>query len=445
MKGTQFTILILYAMFSALYTAAQNKTWTFEDCTNYALEHNIDIQQSALYLEQSDLNYKQYKANRLPAVDASVSHSLAWSKDYNSVTEEYGNVFENSSSTSYNIGASVTIFNGFKLNNQIEQAKIDAQSQNFYSKEIEESVELSMLEAYLNILYAQEDFQNAQEQVEIAMKELELGKEKLELGLIPESDYLLLKSELASEKNTKANARTSVSIAKLELMQLLELPLTDDFAIAVPEIESLVDTSVVFNSEDVYKEAINIKPAVKESELSVQSEEISIKIAKADYYPNLNLSAGIGTGWENNFGIYSYSSQLSNKFSPSVSVQLTIPVFQKNQVKTNVKLAEINVDNAKLEVTRTKNEIRKNIEQAIVNVITGQENYKAALENWEATKESYEVASEKFELGMLYSLDLMTIKNELITAESNTLQAKYQLIYSLKLVDFYRGNPISFD
>lgn len=264
----------------------------------------------------------------------------------------------------------------------------------------------------------------------------------MELGIISKSDYLQIKSELANEKLTLANANSTLLMAKVNLMQFLELPVKDDFNVQTPVVDTLVDLQTDYNTSDIFNEALKVKPQIKEAELNIQSEQLNKKIAKADYFPSLSLNAGLSTGWMNTMSGYDYGAQLNNRLVPSVGLNLSIPIYQKNQVHTNVKTAQIAIDQAKLEETDIKNSLRKEIEQAVADVITAQISYQAGMERYEAAKESYAVAAEKYNLGILNTVDLMTIKNDMINAESNLLQTKYNLVYSIKLIDYYQGIPI---
>jgi len=435
----KFFIVIIAIFFEllTLNSRAQN-VWSYANCVDHAMENNIQIQQSSLSIEQAELNYQQSKNNRLPSVEGSFNDSYSWSKSYeNDTYSEY----KQSNTHNYSVSASVNIYNGFKINNQIKQDALNLESEKYYSESIKESVELNILNAYLQILYDKEEVNNAEEQIKATSEQLTLAEERFSVGLISNSDYLQIKSELASEKLTLANSKSTLAIDKVSLMQLLELPVSNDFDVVIPNLDEILDQKDFPNSSDVYAIALGIKPQVKQVEYDVQSAMLEEKIVNADRLPSLSLSTGVGTGWNNNY-TYSYADQLNNNFSPSVAVGLTIPIFQKNQVKTNIKLARVSVDAAKLEETDTKNTLRKDIEQACVDVMTAITKYEANLENFDAVQESYNVANEKYQQGLINSIDFLVEKTNLITAESDLLQAKYALIFNNKILDFYKGIDI---
>jgi outer membrane protein len=421
---------------------AQEQSWSLDDCISYALSKNVDVVQSQLSSETSKLDLEQSKANLLPSLSGSASTNFSWDKEVYTESDNFGDRSRNNT-TSFGLSAGMTLFNGFKLKNQIKQSELNLQSSEYYSETVKESLELSILNAYLQILYAQEELSNAQEQIAATEEELNLAQERLDVGVISRSDYLQIKSELATEKLTEANAKSTLSMAKLTLMQLMELPVTDQFEIDTPDLTELLNNPESAVAGDVYLEALGFKPQIKQAEADLASQKLNEKIAQASLMPTLSLSSGLSTGWSDNVSGYSYSEQLKNQFTPTVGLSLSIPIFQNKQGKISVKQAQIATSQAELTKVDTQNELRKNIEQACLDLTTAQTQYEASQMQFESAKESYDVASEKYREGLLNSVDFLTVKTDMITAESDFTQAKYNFVFSTKILDFYKGIPIS--
>ena len=439
---TSFLIACLLLIFSEYEGKTQNKTWTLDDCITYALGKNIQVLKADLTSNQNQLNANQSKLNRLPGLNASVSENMNWYKGFDSVSGRYGSA-SGSNTTNYGVNTNVTLYNGKKLSTQIKQTELNFQSGKFYSQAVRESVGLNIINAYLQVLYAYESVNNAEKQVESTTKQLSLAKERMDLGVIASSDYLQIKSELATEKFTLATAQSQLSTDNVTLEQLIELPVDPNFKISSPNLESLLVQFVTPNSQEVYNLALGIKTEIKNVELTKESTTLNLKIAKADFIPTISMNAGLSSNYSSLNSGSSYNSQLSNTFSPSVGISLSIPIFQKNQVKTNVGLATIAISNAELDVVNAKNLLRKEIEQACTNVTSAWSQYTASLDQMQSSKESYDVTTEKFRVGLLNSVDFLVQKTSLITSESKLLQAKFNLIFSYKVLDFYKGVPLT--
>jgi len=429
-------------IFTGLESRAQGKTWKLEECINYALDKNIQVKKSNLTSDQDLLYSNQAKSNRLPSVNASVSENLNWYKGFDSATGQYGSS-NGSNSTNYGVNSSVSLYNGDKLNTRIKQAELNLQSSRYYSESVKESVGLNILNAYLQVLYSYESVKNAEKQIESTTEQLALAKERMDLGVIASSDYLQIKSELSTEKSTLATAQSQLAIDNVTLEQLMELPVDPNFAISSPNLESLLVEFVQPDAQEIYNLALGIKPEIKNIELTKESTALNVKIAKADYMPIISANAGLSTGYSSLNTGSGYTTQLNDKVNPSIGLTLSIPIFQKKQVKTNVGIATIAVTNAELDVVNTKNQLRKEIEQACVNVASARSQYTASLEQNQSSNESYDVTNEKFKVGLLNSVDFLVQKTSLITSESKLLQSKFNLIFSYKVLDFYKGVPLT--
>ena len=271
---------------------------------------------------------------------------------------------------------------------------------------------------------------------------MNLAGERLNLQVISQADYAQVKSQLASEKLNLANAQSQLAIYKVNLEQLMELPVSDTFNIQHPDLGEALNLVKTPEVRSVYDTALSIKPQIKFAAVNKQIAALDEKIAKADYFPSLSAHAGVSSNYS---GITNsaYFNQLNNGILPSISFALSIPIYQKRQVKTNVEIAKIGYQNAELSELDTRNQLRKNIEQACQDVVSARTKYEANQENFSATQEAAVLSDEKFKQGIINSVDYLVSKTNLIVAESQLLQAKYNLIFSYKILDFYTGIPLS--
>jgi outer membrane protein len=225
-------------------------------------------------------------------------------------------------------------------------------------------------------------------------------------------------------------------------MQLMELPVQQNFNISHPDLQAQLNQSRLPDVKSVYETALAIKPQIKNAAVNKEIASLDEKIAKASYFPVLSASAGISAGYSNK-ATDTYFNQLNNGLTPGVGFSLSVPIFQKKQAKTNVEVAKLGYNDAELSEIDTKNQLRKNIEQACLDVTSAQIEYEANTENYNSTKESTALSEEKFNQGIINSVDYMVSKTNLIVAESQLLQSKYKLIFSYKILDFYMGIPLS--
>ncbi len=443
---TKAIILIFSILAPFILKAQQNdaaKQWSLSDCIEYAKEKNISIKKSEISQQQNQYSLEQSKANMLPTLSGSASTTFSWDKE--TLTEN--NSFANrsrSNNTSFSLNAGMTLFNGHKIKKQISQAEANLKSSEYGTQAQEEEIELSILNAYLEILYAKENIKNTKQQIEATQEEMALAKERMDIGVISKSDYLQIKAELASENSTLADYESTLTVNKITLMQLMEMQVAEGFDIVDPNIEGQLLDIEKEGASEVYKQALETKAIVKQAALTVESSKYDIGIAKAGYYPSVSLSAGVSSGWSDQISGYSYSEQLTNQFTPNVGLSVSIPIFQNKEAKINVAQAKLSVADAKLDEIDTKNNLRKEIEQACADLSSAKVQYGASLDQYESANESYDVAVEQYNEGLINSVDFLSIKTDKIKAESSLLQAKYNLIFSNKIVDYYKGETLKF-
>jgi outer membrane protein len=226
-------------------------------------------------------------------------------------------------------------------------------------------------------------------------------------------------------------------------MQLMELPVDGTFEISSPNLNNLLGDSAQPDAQEIYNLALGIKPQIKNAELNKESARLGVEIAKADGLPSLSMNAGLSTSYSSLSKDVAFSTQLREKVSPAVGLSLSIPIFQKRQIRTNIASADLSVSDAELTEINTRNELRKSIEQACADVTSAQSQYAASMEQNQSAKESFDVATEKYVQSLINSVDYLIQKTNLITSESKLLQSKYNLIFSYKVVDFYKGIPLA--
>lgn len=436
-------ITAISLIFSPLYLIGEvpDTVWSLQACIKYALEKNISIQKSVWNNQSNQINLQQIKANRFPSLNASVNQNFNWAREI-ADNQEYGS-YSVSSGSSYALNMGLTLYNGFRNQKSIRQSELSYRAGQYDIEAIKESISLNILDAYLQILYAEEQVKNNQKQIEATENQLKMAEERFKLGVISKSDYLQVKSEYASEKLSLTNSQSLLTLNKLTLMQLMELPVSSDFSIEYPDLSDIVLQLHIPEIDSVYNEALSIKPQIKSKEISLQIANLGVSIAKSSYQPKLSLSSGISTGYTSG-SVLDYDYQVKNKISPFLGLSLSVPIYQNGQARSEVAQAKINTKIAELNEIDIKNQLRKEVEQVYTDLLSAVNKYEASFEQYNSLEEAYNVALEKYNQGLINSVDFLIQKTNFIQAESELLQAKYNLVFSYKILDFYLGKPLIF-
>ena len=287
----------------------QDSIWTLEKCIDYALSRNIQVRKSQLSNHQYEVYAEQAKAQRFPSANALIGQNFNWTKS----SASGGSGLTGSNGSSYAVNSGVTIFNASRLTNLIKQADLSIESGKYSLETTKESISLSILDAFLQILYAEELVHNSEKQILSTASQLNLAEERLTLKAIAQSDYAQVKSQLASEKLTLANSQSQLAIAKVTLEQFMELPVTDNFKIAHPNLTESLNQNRTPDVKTVYDLALGIKPQIKNAAINKQIASYDEKVARAGLFPTLSASAGISSG---------YSSQVNNSYFGQINNEI---------------------------------------------------------------------------------------------------------------------------
>jgi outer membrane protein len=418
---------------------AQSQAYSLSDCINRALEYNLQVRQAGLTTEIKQANREQAVASRFPTLNANARQDYSWSDQVNSV----GNYdFTRYSGSSLSVNSGLVLFNGFRKENTIKQAALEYQGSMLDVEEMRQSISLQVLDNYLQVLYAGELVTNSKNQLISTGSQIELAKERLDLRIISQADYLQVKAQEASEKLTLANAEKQLQLTRLNLMQLLELPVNDSFAIVTPDFSTAGKQALTADANGIFENALGFRPEVKSAAIQKLIAGYDVEIAKSGYIPSLSINAGIMTSYSSSAENLKYASQLDHNLTPTLGLTLSVPIFQQKQVKSQVSIAKINATSAEISEQITLNQLRKSIESAWVEVLSAEKEFDAGTEQYNATSASFDVATERFNLGVINSVDFLYEKTNLINAESQLLQARYNLIFSYKVLEFYQGKAL---
>ena len=452
----------------------KNKTLTLEQCIEYALKNNIQIKQSELNTELANIDLLQSEVSLLPSLNANASHGYNFGRTIDRFTNQFAS--QQVLSQNFALSTDFTIFNGLQTVNTIHQNRYNYLSSKYNVDKMRNDISLNVATAYLQILYNMESVENARNQIGITLSQAERSKKLVDAGSVARGAYLDIQAQLATEELNLTNAENQLNISYLSLAQLLNLSNASGLRIVKPEIS--VESQPLLNTDAgiVYNAALEHLPEMKSANYSVKSADKGLDVAWGGLSPRLILSGSYGTGYSGlskeltgtpvltgsqatgdftSSGdlvytptydaptrVIPFMDQYKNNVNKSIGFYLTIPIFNRFQVKSTIDRARIQKLNAELTVESTKLQIQKNVQQAFADASAGLKKYYASTKAVEATQESFKYTEQKFNVGIVNTNDYNDSKNKLIKAQSDLLQAKYEYIFKTKVLDFYQGKPL---
>lgn len=443
MKRIYSLLAVLLVLVFVTGARAQEK-WSLQRCIDYALKNNIDIKQRTLNSKYYNNQLSQAKSNLLPNLNASAQNSMSFGRSLGA-DNTYLNV--NSNSTSGSLSANMTLWNGSTLRNAIKVADMDLRSTLEDLQKAKDDMMLNIAAAYLEILFADKLENVAEELLKITQQQIDRTTKLVEAGSLAKGSLLEIDAQFAREELDVVNAKNRLQLAYLSLYQLLDLPATESFLIEKPVLPEIGANMSLMNTMDVFKNAVEIRPAVKSAEYKLESARSQLLIAKGNRLPSLTFNGNYYNYYNNKYTNYtggkiSLDEQLKTNQRYGFGFTLSVPIFNRFQVKNGIANSQIQLENNELQVQSTKNALRKEIEQAYTNALAAFKRYVANQKAVVSSQEAFRYAEEKFNVGMMNSVEYNQSKNNLSSAQSNLLQAKYEYIFRTKILDFYNGRAI---
>ncbi len=442
-------ILIIAAAFCVVSAAAQEK-WTLRQCIDYAVENNIEIQQTALSVESAEIDLNTSQNSRLPNLNASLGQNFSWGLD----TDYFTGLKQSSTQASTNMGVStnVSVFQGMRINNQIKQNRLDLKAATENLNKAKENLELEITGFYLDVLFKKEILGVYREQAALSREQITKTEKMVESGKVAPSQLYDIQAQAATDEVNEINAQNDLSLSLLNLSQALNLEWSPSFDVVEPDMENVVaeNLSSLRSPDQIYETAIGVKPHVREAEYRLQSSEYQIKLAKSAYWPSINLGASFGDGYRYKFGTQldsqgnpivqdSFGQQLRDGYNVNVGLNMSIPIFNRNATRNSVRTARLNVQNYNLQLENVKMILYKEIQQAYQRAVAAQARYDATGRALDASEESFRAMQLRYDGGKATVYEYNDSQTKLLSSRSERLQAKYDFLFRAKILDFYMG------
>ncbi len=454
--------------------AQADLSFSFEDCVRYALEHNINIQQSQLQLEISKNSYQNSKMAYTPSLRASVGYNFNFGLNIDPVT----NRISESQRQTANFGLSSTwvLYDGGRLYNTISRNNLDYLASLYDLEDAKYDISINVSSAFLQVLLNQEIMAVALEQKRVTLLQVDRMKKMVDAGARPQGDLYQLEAQLARDDQNYIAAENNVSISKLQLGNLLQLENPGAIELLSPEIP-IPDIAILSRTpESIYVTAEQNQPQIKSAEKRAESSEEGVDLSRSAFLPTLSLSGQIGTSYSDQvqvatgfiqapvtvgvtentgervitandqniptgFENKALGNQVTDNINEFVGIGLSVPLdFWRTN--NSYQTAKLNKEFAHLNLEAAKNTLRQNIYQAHTDAKSSYKSYIAAEASVKSSEESFKYAEERFSVGAMNQLDYENAKNSLAIAKSEALRSKYDVIFKIKVLEFFLTNKL---
>jgi outer membrane protein len=446
MKRKIFTIGFVMLL-SPLLLFSQQKQWTFEECIAHALENNIQIKQQEIMTRYQESTLEQSKLNLLPSLNGSANHYYSFGRSYDKTSNRYTEG-ETVQSNSFNVGSNMSIFNGLVNYNTIQKNKYELLATEQDLEGFRDNISLNVALAYLQILLNNELVATTASQVELTNQQIDRTRKLVDAGSLARGNLLDIEAQAAREDLQLITLQNQLAISLLTLAQLLELPSAESFEIEIPEI-SVDPVAFESNPDSIYSVAEKIRPEVLGAEYKLRGAEYDLAIAKGGRSPQISFGASWNTAYSDNridlvtLEPYDFKTQLDINRNAAVGFSLNIPILNGWMVNTQIKNSRLGIENSRYALENTKKQLYKNIQQAYTDATGALKRYYSSQKAVSSMEEAFRYAEQKLDVGLVTAVDYNQSKTQLLNAQSEMAQAKYEYVFKTKVLDFYKGIPLS--
>lgn len=437
-------ILIYMAVLTCIQVQAQDR-WSLRQCIDYAIEHNIDIRQTANAAEQSNVEVNTAKWARLPNLNASAGQNWNWGRTQTAIKDEstgdYSTVYVNTGShgTNMSVSTSIPLFTGLEIPNQYALAKLNLKAALADLEKAKEDISINIASAYLQVLFNEELHRVSLGQVELSKEQCNRIERLAEVGKASPAEVAEAKARVAQDEMNAVQTGNNYQLALLDLSQLIELETPEGFLLENPA--ATIELIPLASPDEIYQLALGCKASIQAAQYRLEGSKHSIRIAQSGYYPQLTLSGSLGTNYYSTIN-RTFSQQMSDNFNKYIGFNLSVPIFNRLATRNRVRTARLQRENYSLQLDNAKKDLYKEIQQAWYNAAAAESKYTSSSAAASASEASFKLMSEKYENGKANAVEYNEAKQNLMKAQSDELQAKYEYLFRTKILDFYKGEPI---
>lgn len=449
------TLIVIFTISSSIVNS-QDRKWTLEECIEHAIANNIQVKQQEIQVKYGENTLLQSRLNRLPALNAQASNNYSFGRALDETTYQFT---ENESviSASFYGSAGITLFNGLQQVNSIKRNRYNLEANLSDLEAMKESIALNVALSYLQILLNRELVTVTENQLAITREQIDKTRKMVDAGSLAMGTLLDIEAQAAREEVQLINNINQFDISLLTLTQLLELESTEGFDISAPDYNIEGNPVVEADLQQVYSEAVNSRPEIESAKLRLESARHDLLIAKGGRSPRLSLSSTFSTGYSDIrrkilgidpvegviYGDYPFSEQLNDNINYGISLSLSIPIFNGWQVNTAIKNSNLAIESNRYNLESTRKDLYKSIQQAIADAEGSLKSYSASQTAVEAMEEAFRYTDQKLNVGMITTVEYNSAKTDLLNAQSDLAQSKYRFLFRTKVLDFYRGLPLT--
>lgn len=471
----------LIVLFLAISAIGHSQTeWSLDSCIRYAYEHNISLQRSELSIENAEINRQAAIGGLLPNLNGQASHGYNWGQRIDPFTNQFAS--QRIQSNSFGLSTSINLFSGFQQSLTVKQSALEIERSKWNYEKLRNDIGLNVASGYLQILLASEFWEIAKTNRNKTALQAERIEKLVNAGSLAQVNLDQINAQLAADDAAEISAGNNYFMAKLALLQFLQLPSTliESFEIITPDLDQMEQGEIISNPQVIVEAATTNFPEIKSAQVGLKSAEMGQSIARGAMYPRLSASYSYGSGYsgaskiitgtpdslaypigtvfgsnflvvslpqavygDDDFSVKPFNDQLRDNVNRSLFFSLTVPIFNGFQTSSSIKRANIAALDAKLALDQAKQTVEQNVLRAYTDAQASLANYEASKRSEVASQRAFDAVELRYQRGTANQVEYNDARATLDNAKASVIRNKYEYVFKLKILDFYLGKPIN--
>ena len=466
MNLKSITLILFVLIFKTAISQNTTNKWSLQAMIEYAIKNNLTIKQAEITAKLAFVQKKQVDMLGLPSLNANTGIGTRLGYSINPTTNSFDDNKILYNNFGLNIG--VPIYNGSQIKNTKEFESFNAQAALEDVKKAVNDVAVAIAAYYLQALSNYENINVAEVQIKQTLSQLDITKKRVDAGSLPELNIAELEAQLATDSSNYIVAKSNYRQAIIGLQAFLNLDFKTPFEIETPPIDNIpVEPIVNLTPDYVYNIALENQPLQKGNKIRIKAAEKNKLIAKSYLFPSITGGINLSTNFSNSYSRNKYTfynslgepttvsyinnwseiwsnwgKQISNNFGQNIGVNISIPIFNNGQAKANIEKANINYNLVVLKEEQNNQTLKIDINNAYINAINSLEKQASSEKAVFSTNKAYQFALKRYEAGLLSTFELITLQNNYLRAKLQYLNARYDYIFKIKLLELYKGQGI---
>jgi outer membrane protein TolC len=451
MKRIMKTFSLFIAIFLVIQAQAQTGPDTLnvlrlEEAVDIAINRNFDVQLARNQLRIAENNNAFGNAGFLPQINLNGGY------DYSSDATK--TVFANPELPDIEASGAVTqvmnanavlsynIFSGGRRSNTLRLLEND---QYISELELRASIEftiLNVMDQYFNAVARLEEVNLTQESVDISQDRYQRAREGYNFGSFSKVELLNAEVDLRNDSTSLIDARLRYQNALRNLNNVMGIDPDSVFQVA-----DIIDYNQNLNLGQLIDEALLRNSNYLISRADITASELNIELAKANFFPSLDLGGGYAYNnaeYDANF----INSSRNNGWNAGVT--LSYNIFDGGNIRREARNARILNESSQIQLEKTENQLKTDLLINYNNYETNKELLALNIRNLELAEANYERSQEAFTTGEITGLQLREAQLNLLSARFNVIQLRIQTkvsevnLYYLSgtLVEPIESNPL---